>query len=185
MSRRLACVLVLVSLLGCRGCRPEPGGPALPSAPPPTRIEAEPAGEIVGGRFEDADGGFSMAAPEGWSVRAGPRSGALRVALDDPDTGVRVEAWRFSGSALTLRPRAGCIWTFSDQGPYRDLPVSDALRVGTCMPDDPETPRVQAWLLRRGDFTWQLEVHLPQARMLDARRAGLGALSTARWGRSR
>jgi hypothetical protein len=185
MRRWLAQGLVALTLSGCRSCRPEPVGPTLPTSPPPTRLEAEPAGAVEGGQFVDADGGFSVSVPEGWSARPGPRSGALRVALDDPDTGVRVEAWRFSGSALTLRPRAGCLWTFSDRGPYRDLPVPDALQVGTCMPDDPIEPRVQAWVLRRGDFTWQLEVHLPQAHMLDARRAGLAALSTARWGRVR
>lgn len=185
MSPRRAGLLLLALLAGCRGCRPEPTGPVLPSAPPPALEQDEPAGVVNGGRFEDADGGFSIGVPAGWKARPGPRSGALRVALEDPDTGVRLEAWRFAGSGLTLRPRAGCLWTFSDRGPYRDLPVPDPLSVGTCMPDDPGEPRVQAWLLRRGEFTWQLELHLPQHRMLDARRAGLAALATARWGRDR
>lgn len=175
--------VLLASLPGCRACGTDPTGVALPPAPPPVHVEVAPAGEVRDGRFFDADGGFSIGVPEGWRVRPGPETGALRVTLEDPDTGVRVEAWRFSGASLRLRPRAGCLWTFSDRGPYRDLPVADALTVGTCMPDDPAEPRVHAWLLRRGDATWQLEVHLPQARMLDARRAGLGALSTTRWGR--
>ncbi|MEC8425214.1 MAG: hypothetical protein VX000_15625, partial [Myxococcota bacterium] len=65
----------------------------------------------------------------------------------------------------------------------RDLPVFDAVRVGTCMPDDPMAPRIQAWLLQRGGFAWQLELHLPQVGMVAARRAGLAALGTARWDR--
>lgn len=182
MSRWLVHAWLVLSLSGCRARRPEPAGPALPPTPPPTRIEVEPAGAIAEGRFVDADGGFSLQVPVGWSARPGPRSGALRVALEDPDTGVRVEASRFSGATPTFRPRAGCLWTFSDRGPYRDLPVPDALQAGTCMPDDPVEPRVQAWLILRGAFTWQLEVHLPQARMLEARRAGLEALASARWG---
>lgn len=176
-------VVLAATLVGCRGTRPAPQGVVLPEAPPPVRVEIEPAGAVVEGRFEDAEGDFSLGVPEGWRARPGPGPGPLRVSLTDPATGVRVEAWRLSIGTTGLERRTGCHWTFMDAGTYRDLPVSDAVHVGTCMPDDPMAPRIQAWLLQRGDFAWQLEVHLPQVGMIAARRAGLDALGTARWER--
>ncbi|MEC7948065.1 MAG: hypothetical protein VX265_10900 [Myxococcota bacterium] len=176
-------VLLAAMMAGCRSVRPVPQGVVLPDAQPPVRVEVEPAGVVVEGRFEDAAGGFSVGVPEGWRARPGPGPGLLRVSLTDPATGVRVEAWRLSSETSTLQPRNGCHWTFADAGTYRDLPVFDAVRVGTCMPDDPMAPRIQAWLLQRGGFAWQLELHLPQVGMVAARRAGLAALGTARWDR--
>ena len=169
-------------MCACRTSSRGPAGPVVPAGTPPVRRVAEPAGEVVDGRFVDAEGGFSIAGPDGWQVRIGPRTGERRVVLTDPDTGLRVEIWRLPETLAGLAPRPECIWTFDDHGPYRDLPIIDAQTVGTCMPEDPIAPRIQAWLVERGGANWQVELHLPGARMLEARRTGLAVLATARWG---
>ncbi len=175
----LLLVAALVLATGCKKPPPPEAAPDLPSGP---AIPAgAPAGSILDGVFRDVDGGFEIRVPPDWATEIGVRGGALRLALEQELTGTRIEIWRFSGADLTPRPRAGCLWTFRDRGPYKDLPVPDDPLVATCMPDDPDESRVQAWLLRRGGHVWQLEIHLPGQQMLAARRAGLGVLGTARW----
>lgn len=171
--------LVLATLAACK--QPPPPAP-LGSAPAARTVPiAPPSGRVDDGMFRDVELGFEVQVLDGWTADPGVMGGALRLAMDQELTGTRIEIWRFSGADLTPRPRAGCLWTFQDRGPYKDLPVPDDPVVATCMPDDPDDPRVQAWMLRRHGGVWQLEVHLPGQQMLAARRAGLAVLQTARW----
>jgi hypothetical protein len=176
---RVVAWLLVMASMACK--KPPPPTATVPSVSS-VREAAPLAGEVVDGVFIDGSGAFRVQVAPGWSAHSGLQTSALRVALDHDVTGGRVEVWRFSGGDLRPRPRGGCLWTFTDQGPYRDLPVAEEPIVATCMPEDPDKPRIQAWMVRRSGVVWQLEVHVPGDTLLAARRAGLELLTTARWG---
>jgi hypothetical protein len=173
--------MVFTAVSACK--RPVPPSPGVVDVAP-VREPSVLAGEVIAGVFVDGDFAFRIRVAPGWTPHPGVNTSALRVALDHGSTGGRVEVWRFSGGDLRPRPRGGCLWTFTDRGPYWDLPVADDPNVATCMPEDPDDPRIQAWMVRRSGVVWQLEVHVPGDNLLVARRAGIGLLSTARWDES-
>lgn len=175
---RAALLLAVLSL----GCKPKAG-------PPPvaedelvaTPLVVSYAGVVVSGVFQDRDGRFSIAVPDGWSARPGRDDTALRVTLHHAQTGTRVRVWRYPGEALQPRPREGCTWAFQDTGPYRSLRVPGPVGVATCHPDQMDDARDFAWLHASEGTTWSVEVSPPSARLLAGLDAGEAVIGTARW----
>lgn len=181
MIAALLPVALVGALLGGWGCaKPAapPPGTASPAAPPPL----EPAGAVVDGVFHDARYGLTVRLPPGWTASPGTEDSAMRVRLDGRGASpTRVELWRFGEPALRPRDRSGCSWTFEDVGPYFGVPGAEDILLATCTPEAPTEPRVFAWITVMGAATWQLEVHAPSTRMLDAHDEGAAVLATIRW----
>lgn len=178
--RRWALALVLV--WGCGRARrdaPPPPPPSLPAAAPAAAL----AGSVVDGRFQTADGAFSLGVPPGWDALVGRAGEALVLTLTSPETGLRVRVLRIPGGDDAPRNLPGCRWTFQDAGPYDELLVADTLSVGTCTPDDPERPRVLAWR-RVGDAeVWHLEALIPPGQLYESLVELEAVLPTARFPR--
>ena len=161
---------------GCAKTAPAPPAVLAVEAPAP----APPAaGSVEGGVFTDAVFGASMQVPEGWTATPGTADGALRVRMDGRGGApTRVELWRFEGTTRNPRPRAGCAWTFEDRGPFLGLPAQPDLLIATCTPDHHGEPRVFAWIASGGGAVWQVEVHAPWSRLLEAHDEGARVVST-------
>jgi hypothetical protein len=140
--------------------------PVAPEAPPPTA-----AGSTLEGVFHDGSYPFSLPVEEGWVVHPGMSDAALRVSFEHVSTGARLEVWVFHEETTTPRPRAGCSWTFSDQGSYEQLRSPEARTIGTCTPDAPGDELILGTVLVRDALAYHFELLVPPGRLLQARRA--------------
>jgi hypothetical protein len=177
-----AVLRLLVAGVLALGCRPKASPPLQGgvSELPPTPPQA-PAGSLRGGRFEDMDGIFAMALPDGWRVRPGWAADALRLSLEDPSTGAQITVYRYVGEDLQPRPREGCDWRFQDQGPYTTLRTSGPVGAAACLTLESDARKRVAWLTARSGYSWQLELSCPVVGLLPAWHAGVEALGAARW----
>ena len=182
---RRAAALALVAA-ACAGRRRLPPWPE--DAGPRSREEApdlsQVTGMVAGGLYMDGTLPFWIDVPAGWRARPGPGDGALRVALVHPATGARVTVHAWPDGPLRPRGEEGCAWTFEDRGDYAGLLVPGEVVVATCVPLDPEAPRVFAWLVERAGRAWQLDLRVPPEHLLAGLEAGEALLATARWSRN-
>ncbi len=144
---------------------------------PPMAIDS-PAGVVADGVFHDDAHGFSLPVLEGWVADPGPKSGLMRVAMLHVATDTRVEFWVFPGATSEPRVREGCDWLF--RSPARDL-FGDETIVSTCVPDDPTQRRIFGTVFPRGGVTMQVEIHPPNAALVEGREAGEVVLRSLRW----
>lgn len=178
--RALALGLALVAACG-RARREAP-----PPPPPPSPITAAAvgqAGQVTDGRFETADGAFTIAVPPGWGVVVGHEGEALVLTLSSPTTGLRLRVLRVPGGDDAPRALPGCRWTFQDAGPYDELLIADSLSVGTCTPDDPQRPRVLSWRRVGAAEVWHLEALIPPGQLYEGIVELEAVLPTARFPR--
>lgn len=151
------------------------GHESTPPAPPP------PAGSLVDGRFEDAHLPLSLGVEEGWVANVGRGDGALRLGMEHVATGTRMEVWAFSDGDADLHPRAGCHWTFRDEGAYSTLRVPGPVQVATCTPLEPGGPLVlDTWVEVEGT-AFHFETIIPHGRLREGRRAADEILATVRF----
>jgi hypothetical protein len=168
--------VILLALLGC----PKPADtPALEATAAPPPVAVVPTGQLEGHTWVDARG-FTLEAPEGWTVQPGNEPAALRVALVDPETRTRVEVWAFTEGPLRPRPREGCTWTFEDVGHYRALKFTGEVVAATCTPATPGGPRVLGYYVARDGTAWHLEAVVPAGELLDGKAAADGVFGTFR-----
>lgn len=167
-------------LWGC-ACRPAP--PAPPAAAPVAvaAAAAQPAGVIADGRYDDATFGFGLPIPAGWTTTVGAADGALRLRLEQVESGARVELWCFEGQDLTPRPRDGCAWTFEDEAPFRAFRTSGTVVGATCTPSDPTVRVAFAYLVALPDGVMQAEIHVPRRALVRAKGEGDQVVSGIRW----
>ncbi|MFZ5482207.1 MAG: hypothetical protein ACOZNI_35930 [Myxococcota bacterium] len=170
--------MILLGLLGCPK-PPEAPPPALEATPREAPAPVVPTGKLEGRTWVDARG-FTLEAPDGWTVQAGNEPGALRVALVDPETHVRVEVWAFTEGPLRPRPREGCAWTFEDRARYRAVKVTGDVLAATCTPDVPGGPRVLGYYVAREGVAWHLEAVVPAGELHDGKQAADGVFGTFR-----
>jgi hypothetical protein len=121
--------------------------------------------------YQDGSYPFSVAVGEGWVARPGTTDAALRVAFEHVSTGAQLEVWVFHESPTAPRPRAGCSWSFNDQGSYEQLRAAEARSVATCVPDDPDRPLILGTYMVRSALAYHFELEVPPGRLLQARRA--------------
>ena len=144
----------------------------------PTMAIDRPSGVVEGGVFTDESHGFALPVLEGWVADAGPESGLMRVAMLHVATDTRVEFWVFPGATSEPRVREGCDWLFRSTA--RDL-FGDETVVSTCVPDDPTQRRIFGTVFPRGEVTMQVEIHPPNAALVEGREAGEVVLRSLRW----
>ncbi len=161
---------------GCPRTVPE----AAPEVVPPPPKGPPPAGRLDGGRYVDAQHGFSLARPASWILQIGRDADALRMRMVHDETGVMLELWAFEGASLAPRPRPDCLWSFTDVGPYQGLPGNRETGIGSCVPDDPATPLVMAWMHPLPTGVLQLEVHYPEGTLVGAEPMVRALLATFR-----
>ena len=172
--------LWLMALMGCAARRNTVVFVDFPFGEEAPEAEA-PSGRIIEDRFVDDVHAMSVPVPSGWTAEPTSIDDALRMRMTHAETGAQLELWAFSARLNEPAPRPGCQWLFQDSGPYTGIPSTDLLMVSTCVPDDPNEPRVQAWLIYQAPLTWQVELHLPAARFSEARQAGDLVLHTIRF----
>ena len=126
---------------------------------------------MLDGTYHDGSYPFSVAVVEGWVARPGMTEDALRVVFEHVPTGAALEVWVFHESPTAPRPRAGCAWSFSDQGSYELLRAADAREVATCVPDDPDDALILGAYMVRSALAYHFELEVPAGRLLQARRA--------------
>ena len=158
------------------GCPPKTTPVTEPEVVAPPVAEEAGAGTVVDGRFSDVRYDFSIGVAEGWSAEVWPDTGALRVRLVHAETGTMMEAWAFEHRIDSPAPRGDCVWSFIDEGHYRE--VLRPRRVASCTPNNPSEPRILAWMMEQGGMTWQLELHIPVTQLHAGRVAGEAVLST-------
>ena len=144
----------------------------------PSMAIDRPAGMVLDGVFRDDSHGFSLPILEGWVADAGPESGLMRVAMLHVATDTRVEFWVFPGATSEPRVREGCDWLF--RSPARDL-FGDKTVVSTCVPNDPTQRRIFGTVFPRDQVTMQVEIHPPNAALVEGREAGEVVLRSLRW----
>ncbi len=137
----------------------------------PERAPPTVAGSVHQGVFHDGSYPYSLPVEEGWVVHPGMSDAPLRVVLEHVSTEARLEVWVFHEARTVPRPRAGCEWTFSDQGSYEQLRSPDARTIGTCAPDDPAGELVLGTMMVRDALAYHFELLVPPGRLLQARRA--------------
>lgn len=172
--------MILLVLAGCP--KPIPVDEAPPPLDAPEAAPAVPeAGALVEGTYTDEDLPFTLPVPEGWEARIGAREDGLRVSLSDPETGTEVEVWTFKGGGTEPRRRGECAWTFSDSGRYRAPRVAADITVATCTPDDPDRPRVLAWILVHDDITYEIDAIIPEGALGAGRAKAEGVVGSVRF----
>ncbi len=137
---------------------------------------AAPSGTVLDGNYHDGSYPFSVPVGEGWVAREGTSDGPLRVALEHVPTSAVLEVWVFHEAFTAPRPRAGCTWSFSDQGAYEQLRSPEARTIATCVPDDAEGELVLGTTMVRAALAYHFELRVPPGRLLQARRASEGLL---------
>jgi hypothetical protein len=185
MGRASPCLCLFILTLLATGCRSR-ALPLLAEGPidlaEDLLLPAESHGVVEGAQFEEHIFGLSLQAPAGWRLAPGPQAGALVVSVRDSQTGALLEAWHFSGEASEPRPRAECLWSTADTGRYGGLRLAEAFTAATCVPEDPLGPRVLAYIVVHPGGTWQLELHLPQAALIEGKERAEALLETVRFG---
>lgn len=173
--RRLgrARALGLAAALGLAGCpKPKPDTPDLLREP---EVAApSPAGRMADGVYLDGRWPLSVPVPEGWTAQVGVADDEERVSLADPEGDVRVTVAAVAGGEGSPRELPGCDWAFVDQARYRAVRVRDPVVVATCTPEDPNAPRVLAYIVAQEGVVFHVEGHVPNGRL----RAGKADLDT-------
>ena len=176
---------MLLSLLGSTAATCEHPVVLMPFAEPdrraPPQIQTDahapaPAGSIVQASYHDGSYPFSVPVGEGWVAHPGMSDAPLRVVLEHISTAATLEVWVFHGSSTEPRPRAGCTWSFADQGSYEQLRSPEARTIGTCVPDDAEGEIVLGTTMVRSALAYHFELLVPPGRLLQARHAVEGLL---------
>ncbi len=163
--------LWMAFVLGCTSRGPMVGQPVHGSVMEAPAVAL--AGEVRDGRFRDRQHGWELPIPEGWVAHPGPDAGLMRVALEKVATQVRVEVWVFPGGGdLSARRREGCLWTFQEVGHFTALELDGPVHTATCVPEDPDGPRIYATIARRGGQILQVEVHAPADLLVAAKEEG-------------
>ncbi len=126
---------------------------------------------MLQGRYHDGSYPFSMAVQEGWVAHPGSADAPLRVVLEHVPTGSSLEVWVFHESPTAPRPRAGCAWSFADEGSYEQLRSAEARHVATCVPVEAGQQLVLGTYMVRSALAYHFELLVPSGRLLQARRA--------------
>ncbi len=155
--------LVGLAALALPGCRK-------PSVPPPPLVQAPavapvPTGRLQGDTYVDGTWPLIVPVPPGWTAEIGEDGSVERVVLADPDGDVRVTIAATPGDTLAPRPLPGCAWTFQDVGRYRAVKVRDAVLAATCTPDEPDAPRIIAYVVAQEGVLFHVEGRVPQGRL--------------------
>lgn len=129
---------------------------------------APAAGTITDHRWTDTGAHISVDQAEGWGLSQGEASGALRARFAHSESGALVEIWRFGEPGLDPQSRAGCTWLFDAQAAFAGPPGIEDVRFAACTPEAPSGVRVMAWLVDAGGFTYQIELHAPDATLLQS-----------------
>lgn len=169
----------LFFLLACPRPAPEPVLPVLEEPDVLATVDIEPRRDfaVVNGTWGDHQTGLELEVLEGWTGRVGEAQSDLRITLRHVATGSLVEVRALGPGASSPRERLGCDWEFSDQGAYGGLRVTGSLTTSTCIPDNPSSPRVLAYISCGEELCWHLEAVLSQGYMaisLEAIRELLG-----------
>lgn len=139
---------------------------AVDATPMPSTTVSVARGLVRNGVYTDDDSGFSIRMPVGWRWAEGAATDSLRLRLEDPALGTVVEVWRFPGNDREPRPRGECAWTFVDTGTYLGPGGIGVQTIGTCVPTNPNNPRVFAWMVEGTNEVWQVEGHVLPAALL-------------------
>jgi len=162
-ARGLARAALVVGIAAaCRKPALEPARPLVVGAPD---VAPVPTGRMVDGVYIDGTWPLVVPVPPGWLATVGADGEAERLRLTDPDGDVRVTVAASRGDTLAPRPIEGCAWTFTDVGRYRAVKVRDAVLVGTCTPEDPDAPRVLAYVIARDGVLVHVEGAIPPGRL--------------------
>lgn len=168
---RLALAALL--LAGCPKPRTD-AAPALVQDAVPAEAGL-PAGRIQDGAYVDGRWPLSVPIPSGWTAQVGAESAAERLVLADPDGDVRVTVAATAGTEARPRPLPGCAWDFVDASRYRAVRVPDAVVAATCTPEDPNAPRVLAYVVAQEGVVYHVEGRIPNGH-LQAGKADLDTL---------
>lgn len=168
---RLALAALL--LAGCPKPRTE-AAPALVRDPELAAAEL-PAGSIRDGVYTDRRWPLSVPILPGWTAQLGTESAVERLVLADPDGDVRVTIAATAETEARPRPLPGCAWEFVDASRYRAVRVRDPVVAATCTPEDPNAPRVLAYVVAQSGVVFHVEGRVPNGR-LQAGKTDLDAL---------
>lgn len=130
------------------------------------------AGSVVDGRFVDARLLLSVPVPEGWRAEPASIEDATRVVLVDPGGAVRVRVSAMAEGGTGPEPRPDCVWGFEDSG-STSFPALGPVSTATCLPNDPDQPRILGWYAPGADPRVQVEVEAPPGSLLYAEGAAL------------
>jgi hypothetical protein len=171
---------ILAMLLACLQRSVPPPLPRAASAPQTSAAPTVPsAGTLVDGVWTDAAFPLSVRLPAGWSETS--PTDATRVTFTHV-SGARLSV-RAGGAPAALPSHADCSWEFDDRAQYRALRVTEAVRVASCVPDSPDTPRRSAWLLERDGSAYVFEADFPFGSAHEGRPAVEALLSGVRLAR--
>ncbi|MDP2305978.1 MAG: hypothetical protein Q8P18_08115 [Pseudomonadota bacterium] len=156
--------LLPVYLLLLAGCRKPFLEPQPPLVETPT-VAPVPTGRVTADVYVDGTFPLSVPVPKGWVATPGHDGGEVRVVLQDPDGDVTVTIAGTRGDALAPRPIPGCTWTFIDAARYRAVKVRAEILAATCTPDDPDDPRVLAYVVSHEGMLWHVEGRVTPGRL--------------------
>ncbi len=159
-------LVVALAAVGCPKPKPEPPPPLIATAPAPGSV---PTGRVTGDTYVDGTYPISVAVPRAWTATPGADGGPVRVVLTDPDGDIVVTLARTQGNTLAPRPLPGCTWTFQDAARYRALKVRGEVLAATCTPDDPDAPRILAYVVALEGSLWHIEGEVTPGRLLEGK----------------
>ncbi len=171
MIGRVASALFASAILGCVK-HPAPAAPDPALLPGAVWTPPVPAGAVVDGRYVDATLGFSVPVPSGWQAEPATETDATRVVLVDGAGLVRIRV-----SAGGPRPdHPDCTWSFDDAASGA-WPALGPVSLSTCMPTDPDGPRVLAWDAAASSPPVRVEADAPPGHLVEAEDSAEGVLA--------
>ena len=136
----------------------------------------------VNGPWTDQETGLHVDVLEGWSGRPGESGAALRIRLDHVSSGASLEIRTFEENGLSPRERAGCVWSYIEEGTYSTLRVTGEVRVASCLSEDPGAPRVLGTFANQEGRDWHFELLVPQGYLAPSKTAADELMATVRFG---
>jgi len=153
--------VLLLLLAGCPKLVSE-AQPPLVETPSVTTV---PTGRVTGDGYVDGTFPLTVAVPRGWVATPGTDGNDVRVVLQDPEGDVTITIAGTRGDTLTPRPLPGCTWTFVDAARYRAVKVRAEVLAATCTPEDPDAPRILAYVVGNEGMVWHVEGKVTPGRL--------------------
>lgn len=154
-------ILSLLLLVGC----PKPTTEARPPLIETHAVVPVPTGRVDQAVYVDSLYALSVAVPKGWVATPGSNGGDVRVVLQDPEGDLIVTIAGTRADTLAPRPLPGCTWTFTDAARYRAVKVRTEVMAATCTPDNPEHPRILAYMVAHEGMVWHVEGKITPGRL--------------------
>lgn len=136
-------------------------------------------GTFIDGVFRDKSFPIEGTISDSWELVPQNRFGSRRLLVKHIELPISVEIWHFQDVALQPAKYDFCSWGFVDRGFYGS--TKDKYLIGTCIPNEPSSDYVFAYLHHWGGSTWQFEVHAHPKYAVQGKKIGEDLLREFIW----